>query len=115
MFRLYDQDWPLLVGGPGRVEAWAKSHSTHLRPGAGVPLEAGPLEASALLGGLLGQATLGAAACLRLPVGQLHAQDQPLLHASATGGIALGWKGGQVRGQGPEVRKTRTRGPQPCP
>ena len=33
MFHFYDQDWPLLVGGPERVEGWAKSHSTHLRPG----------------------------------------------------------------------------------
>lgn len=61
----------------------------HLRPRAGVPLEAGSLEARALLGGLLGQPALRAAASLRLPVGQLHAQDQPLLHPSATGGVTL--------------------------
>ena len=36
MFHFYDQDWPLLVGGPERAEGWAKSHSTRLRSAAGL-------------------------------------------------------------------------------
>lgn len=83
----------------------------HLRPWAGVPLEARSLEAGALLGGLLGQPALGAAAGLWLPVGQLHAQDQPLLHTSATGGVTLrpGDRWGRVRGQRPGGPEHSTR------
>lgn len=86
---------------------------THLRPRAGVPLEARPFEAGALLRGLLGQPTLGAAARLRLPIGQLHAQDQPLLYTSATGGVAL--RPGDRQRSEARGREDRSTGPRATP
>lgn len=97
---------------PGLGQPQRRPAGTHLRPRAGVPLEAGPLEAGALLGGLLGQPALGATARLWLPVGQLHAQDQPLFDTPATGGVALspGDRQGSEAGSTGSVRNKWVKG-----
>jgi len=61
----------------------------HLRPGGRVPLEARPLEARRLLHGLLGDVAVSRVAGLDLPVDDLQAEHDPLLHAPAARGVTL--------------------------
>lgn len=63
--------------------------SPHLRPGGGVPFEAGPLEAGALLSRLFGDIAVLCSVVLGFALRDPHAQNNTPLHSTPTGGVAL--------------------------
>lgn len=71
----------------------------YLGPGGCVPLETGPLKASGLFQGLLGDITFRGVAGLDLPINYLQAKHNALLHPSAAGGVTLRRRSEEQDGQ----------------
>lgn len=62
---------------------------SNLRPGRGVPFEAGPFKAGVLLVRFLSDVTGVVLINLELPSADAHAQHNPPLHAAATSCVTL--------------------------